>query len=174
MDLHGLMWIFSAPFCAGASWIFDLNMNLDIGSRLPRSILKRESVEVPRDNPAERRKFVYEHDSTRKDDVLFLNWEKWGSVAKNYTDLQGVPMSRIVILLIAVLAIHYTMAQPITCNKPNEEYQCGSACQTTCVNLGQPCPIVNIRCNDACYCKAGYARNTKGVCIPISQCPGRT
>ncbi len=61
----------------------------------------------------------------------------------------------------------------LTCNEINEEYQCGSACQTTCENIGQPCPIVNIRCNDACYCKDGFARNKNGKCIPIDDCQKR-
>lgn len=60
----------------------------------------------------------------------------------------------------------------IDCTRTNEEYQCGSACQTTCSNLGQPCPIVNIKCNDACYCIDGYARkgDDNSECIPISDC----
>ncbi|KAJ8732565.1 hypothetical protein PYW07_015164 [Mythimna separata] len=59
---------------------------------------------------------------------------------------------------------------PINCTQPNEHYECGSACQTECATLGQQCPIVNVRCNDACYCNTGYARNSAGTCIPISQC----
>lgn len=62
----------------------------------------------------------------------------------------------------------------IDCKRPNEEYQCGSACQTTCENIGQPCPIVNIRCNDDCYCIKGYARDSTGKCIPIANCPKKT
>lgn len=63
--------------------------------------------------------------------------------------------------------------EALTCTAENEEYRCGSACQTTCSNLVQPCPIVNIRCNDACYCVNGYARNgnDSSKCIPISRCP---
>lgn len=64
------------------------------------------------------------------------------------------------------------------CKRPNEEYQCGSACQTTCSNLGVACPIVNIRCNDACYCIEGFARlDAKGQqddtapCVEIKNCP---
>ncbi|XP_031773987.1 inducible metalloproteinase inhibitor protein [Apis florea] len=56
------------------------------------------------------------------------------------------------------------------CSRSNEEYACGSACQRTCATLDQPCPIQNIRCNDGCYCKDGYARNTNDVCIPIKDC----
>ncbi|XP_044258427.1 inducible metalloproteinase inhibitor protein [Tribolium madens] len=58
----------------------------------------------------------------------------------------------------------------IGCNRPNEHYACGSACQTECVTLGQICPIVNIKCNDACYCNEGYARDKNGDCIPVSEC----
>lgn len=48
----------------------------------------------------------------------------------------------------------------------NEVYACGSACQTTCATFNQTCPIVNIRCNDACYCIDGYARDNNDICIP--------
>lgn len=66
-----------------------------------------------------------------------------------------------------------SLATVLVCDRPNEEYRCGSACQTTCATLGQTCPIVNIRCNDDCYCEEGYARDCRGRCIPIKQCPGR-
>ncbi|XP_050511793.1 inducible metalloproteinase inhibitor protein-like [Diabrotica virgifera virgifera] len=59
------------------------------------------------------------------------------------------------------------------CTRPNEYYTCGSACQTTCATLGQTCPIVNIRCNDDCYCIEGYARDAENNCIPIKDCPKR-
>ncbi|XP_077291695.1 zonadhesin-like [Arctopsyche grandis] len=58
-----------------------------------------------------------------------------------------------------------------TCKGPNEFFSCGSACDTTCATLGEVCPIVNIKCNEMCYCKEGFARDSKGVCIPIAQCP---
>ncbi|XP_011166053.1 inducible metalloproteinase inhibitor protein [Solenopsis invicta] len=88
-------------------------------------------------------------------------------------------MSRIMIILFAGLAIFtadtfaLALNTPIECNRENEEYQCGSACQTTCTNLGQNCSIINIRCNDACYCKPGYARmgGDSSPCIPIENCP---
>ncbi|XP_037934509.1 inducible metalloproteinase inhibitor protein-like [Teleopsis dalmanni] len=59
---------------------------------------------------------------------------------------------------------------PLDCPE-NEFYACGSACQTTCATLGQPCPIINIRCNDACYCVPGFARDSTGRCILIEKCP---
>ncbi|XP_018571459.1 inducible metalloproteinase inhibitor protein-like [Anoplophora glabripennis] len=57
------------------------------------------------------------------------------------------------------------------CTRPNEVYNCGSACQTECATLGEPCPIVNFRCNDKCYCVKGYARDGNGDCIKIEDCP---
>ncbi|XP_018571454.1 inducible metalloproteinase inhibitor protein-like [Anoplophora glabripennis] len=61
----------------------------------------------------------------------------------------------------------------INCTRPNEYYDCGSACQTECATLGQPCPIINVRCNDDCYCMDGYARDDNGVCIRIEDCPAK-
>lgn len=49
----------------------------------------------------------------------------------------------------------------------------GSPCQTECKTLGQNCTIINKRPPRACYCKAGYARNDSGICIPIEKCPGK-
>lgn len=48
----------------------------------------------------------------------------------------------------------------------NEVRACGSECQTTCATSNQVCPIVNVKCNDACYCVEGYARDQNGRCIP--------
>ncbi|XP_076480784.1 venom metalloprotease inhibitor isoform X2 [Bombus vancouverensis nearcticus] len=83
-------------------------------------------------------------------------------------------MSRtaVIFLFVVVAYLYATSAARLVCNRPNEEYHCGSACQTTCATLGQRCPIINIRCNDACYCKEGYARygGDSGMCVPISQC----
>ncbi|KOC63715.1 Inducible metalloproteinase inhibitor protein [Habropoda laboriosa] len=70
-----------------------------------------------------------------------------------------------------VLLVLAAFAEKLVCDRPNEEYRCGSACQTTCRNRGEVCPIINIRCNDDCYCIDGYARNLRGRCIPISLCP---
>ncbi|XP_077292843.1 zonadhesin-like [Arctopsyche grandis] len=60
-----------------------------------------------------------------------------------------------------------------TCEGPNEFFSCGSACDTTCATLGEECPITNIKCNEMCYCKEGFARDDRGVCIPIKNCPLR-
>ncbi|GJQ86942.1 hypothetical protein Trydic_g20315 [Trypoxylus dichotomus] len=73
--------------------------------------------------------------------------------------------------LLVVIFVANSLAGVLVCNRPNEIFACGSACQTTCRNLGKPCPIINITCNERCYCKGGYARDDWGVCIPIKDCP---
>eukprot|EP01006_Ploeotia_vitrea_P046650 TRINITY_DN67049_c0_g1_i2.p1 TRINITY_DN67049_c0_g1~~TRINITY_DN67049_c0_g1_i2.p1 ORF type:complete len:957 (-),score=142.68 TRINITY_DN67049_c0_g1_i2:201-3071(-) len=56
----------------------------------------------------------------------------------------------------------------------NEEYKtCGTACQTTCADLGQAiaCPAV---CIEGCFCPQGYVRaETDGDCIETSSCPAQ-
>lgn len=62
---------------------------------------------------------------------------------------------------------------PNKCQKcgKNEFFNCGSACDTTCATLGEACTIINKKCVEMCYCKDGFARDDKGACIPIDQCP---
>lgn len=55
--------------------------------------------------------------------------------------------------------------------RANEIFSCGSACDTTCATLGETCPIINIKCNEMCYCIRGYARDSNHMCIPIRECP---
>ncbi|XP_017134624.1 chymotrypsin-elastase inhibitor ixodidin [Drosophila miranda] len=78
------------------------------------------------------------------------------------------------LLLIVCSLLALTTAQPpITPRKcpANESYlPCGPSCQTECSTLGQPCLIRHIRCPDGCYCNEGYARNSRGACIPQGQC----
>lgn len=69
-------------------------------------------------------------------------------------------------ILCVVNASPQTSSGPLQCRNKFEVYACGSACQTTCATFNQPCPIVNIKCTDACYCIKGYARDQRGVCIP--------
>nr|XP_033340203.1 inducible metalloproteinase inhibitor protein-like [Megalopta genalis] len=78
-------------------------------------------------------------------------------------------LSIVCFVAIAVL-LSSTSATVLICNGPNEEYACGSACQRRCDSLNEPCMIVNIKCNDACYCKEGFARNCRDICIPIDSC----
>ncbi|PZC85306.1 hypothetical protein B5X24_HaOG201802 [Helicoverpa armigera] len=61
------------------------------------------------------------------------------------------------------------------CKGPNEYYSCGGACDNVCATLKEQnqtnCPIVNIKCNEMCYCEPGYARDNNNICIPIEKCP---
>lgn len=63
----------------------------------------------------------------------------------------------------------------LICNGGHEYYECGGACDNVCADLHiqnkTNCPIINIRCNDKCYCEDGYARDVNGKCIPIKDCP---
>ncbi|XP_037299545.1 zonadhesin isoform X3 [Manduca sexta] len=60
------------------------------------------------------------------------------------------------------------------CNGPNEFFQCGPACDNVCATLDKQnrthCPLVNVMCNSRCYCNDGYARDDRGICIPVEQC----
>ncbi|CAH0699765.1 unnamed protein product [Spodoptera exigua] len=79
---------------------------------------------------------------------------------------------KLFILIVTInVNLYLTYSAELKCDRQNEHYECGSACQTTCDNLGTVCPIVNIRCNDACYCNEGFARDEHGMCIPEAECP---
>ncbi|KAM3962918.1 zonadhesin [Aphomia sociella] len=60
------------------------------------------------------------------------------------------------------------------CPGEHEYYACGVACDNVCSQLHEQnktnCPIVNIKCNEKCYCEDGYARDDNGICIPIENC----
>ncbi|KAL4719717.1 hypothetical protein ACJJTC_018107 [Scirpophaga incertulas] len=64
--------------------------------------------------------------------------------------------------------------QCMQCSKPNEYYSCGGYCDNECSSIKYQnqtnCPIQNVVCNEKCYCDRGYARDSDGNCIPISQC----
>ncbi|XP_026327986.1 inducible metalloproteinase inhibitor protein-like, partial [Hyposmocoma kahamanoa] len=63
------------------------------------------------------------------------------------------------------------------CFGPNEYFSCGGACDNVCATLDKQsqdnCPIINITCNNMCYCDKDYARDSNGTCIPIADCPRR-
>ncbi|XP_047526818.1 zonadhesin-like isoform X2 [Vanessa atalanta] len=65
--------------------------------------------------------------------------------------------------------------QCLQCSGPNEFFSCGSACDNVCSKLSTEnqtnCPIVNIVCNQKCYCEENYARDDYNICIPIDECP---
>ncbi|GFV25848.1 zonadhesin [Trichonephila clavipes] len=60
---------------------------------------------------------------------------------------------------------------PVVC-KENEVFQnCGPNCQHTCENLGKPLGACTLQCVKGCFCKPGYVRNQKGLCILPNFCP---
>nr|WHN38850.1 Zon4A-L [Andraca theae] len=65
-------------------------------------------------------------------------------------------------------------ADCLKCVGPHEFFSCGGACDNVCATLSQQnqtnCPIVNIVCNNKCYCEKNFARAKNNTCIPISQC----
>ena len=58
------------------------------------------------------------------------------------------------------------------CDRPNEELsECGNSCSETCA--AKTSEVACTRdCQSGCFCITGYARNTAGNCVLISQCPG--
>ncbi|KAJ8732218.1 hypothetical protein PYW08_014948 [Mythimna loreyi] len=60
------------------------------------------------------------------------------------------------------------------CDRENEYFECGSACDNECATLGVQnktnCPIKNIVCNRKCYCEDGFARDDSGKCVPVEKC----
>ncbi|KAJ8732563.1 hypothetical protein PYW07_015162 [Mythimna separata] len=68
-----------------------------------------------------------------------------------------------------------TLKQCEMCDRENEYFECGSACDNECATLGKQnkthCPIKNIVCNPKCYCEDGFARDDKGSCVPVEKCP---
>ena len=55
----------------------------------------------------------------------------------------------------------------------NESFSCGSAaCEKDCSNINETCDVVNIKCDDKCFCKKGFVRKySDGPCIPVDNCP---
>ncbi|CAO1396939.1 unnamed protein product [Diamesa tonsa] len=63
--------------------------------------------------------------------------------------------------------------KPIEC-PANEVFSCGSAaCEKSCGNINDTCDIVNIKCDDKCFCIEGYVRESgpNSTCIPVNTCP---
>ena len=58
------------------------------------------------------------------------------------------------------------------CTGANEESStCGNACSETCAARTGSGVVCTADCQTGCFCIRGYARNTAGNCVPISQCP---
>uniref|UniRef100_A0A1B0GMI5 EGF-like domain-containing protein n=1 Tax=Phlebotomus papatasi TaxID=29031 RepID=A0A1B0GMI5_PHLPP len=56
-----------------------------------------------------------------------------------------------------------------TCSGKYEEYQVSNNCLDTCD--GNPDTCSGVPTESGCYCASGYRRNSKGKCMPDSECP---
>ena len=55
-----------------------------------------------------------------------------------------------------------------TCNQPNEEYTTCGTCDHSCFEpVVRVCPDV---CRVGCFCRAGFLRNSQGVCVSEKEC----
>nr|ABK29470.1 immune reactive putative protease inhibitor [Helicoverpa armigera] len=74
--------------------------------------------------------------------------------------------SSFLILSCVVVAV---MTQSRECGRNEHSTSCGSACPTTCSDLGQNNNCIT-QCVVGCFCDEGYARNDDGECIPVGDC----
>ncbi|XP_059048278.1 zonadhesin-like [Achroia grisella] len=97
------------------------------------------------------------------------------SVVIHLLFIRLLAMKRLVFLCLWSFCVITVNCTEISCTGEHEYYECGPACQNICSELHiqnkTHCPIVNIKCNDMCYCDDGYARDNNGKCIPIEDCP---
>ncbi|XGW06094.1 hypothetical protein V3C99_016432 [Haemonchus contortus] len=64
------------------------------------------------------------------------------------------------------------MVKQDNCGVNEERKECGSACEPTC---DQPHPVcISLCLPNMCQCKPGHARDSKGACIPLANCPARS
>ncbi|KFB45748.1 TIL domain-containing cysteine-rich salivary secreted peptide [Anopheles sinensis] len=58
------------------------------------------------------------------------------------------------------------------CRKGERFLDCGNSCmEPKCTKPPVNFPCITL-CLSGCYCREGYVRNDKGVCVPPSKCPG--
>ncbi|CAL1266706.1 unnamed protein product [Larinioides sclopetarius] len=58
------------------------------------------------------------------------------------------------------------------CTEDEEYQECGSACPSTCENIGKNLPCT-LQCVPGCFCKKGLVRNDQGDCVEPEECPQR-
>ncbi|CAL1266710.1 unnamed protein product [Larinioides sclopetarius] len=56
------------------------------------------------------------------------------------------------------------------CTEDEEYQECGSACPSTCENIGKNLPCT-LQCVPGCFCKKGLVRNDQGDCVEPEECP---
>ncbi|XP_035915236.1 chymotrypsin-elastase inhibitor ixodidin-like [Anopheles stephensi] len=62
--------------------------------------------------------------------------------------------------------------EELFCSNPNEEpLECGPACgDRTCSNQRRNNVLCTRQCIPGCFCKGGYVRNSRNMCIPSFMC----
>jgi hypothetical protein len=64
----------------------------------------------------------------------------------------------------------FMMMPPVPkCNENEIFHSCGTACPATCANPN-PSPVCTKNCVIGCFCKEGYLKNEKGVCVKAANC----
>ncbi|XP_076165702.1 chymotrypsin inhibitor-like [Ptiloglossa arizonensis] len=77
-------------------------------------------------------------------------------------------MSRIVLVLLVVLAAFSASSFGQQCGLNEEFRSCGSPCEPTCaVPVADFCTY---NCKIGCQCKTGYLRNGGGTCVLPDNC----
>ena len=59
----------------------------------------------------------------------------------------------------------------VTCGLNEEFRTCGSACPATCENFRERRDCPQQRCLRGCFCKTGFVRGPRGICIRSRNCP---
>ncbi|KFB51541.1 putative TIL domain polypeptide [Anopheles sinensis] len=61
---------------------------------------------------------------------------------------------------------------PLSCPNPNEEpSECGPSCgDRNCTNQSKNNVKCTKECKAGCFCKGGYVRNSRQVCVPSYMC----
>ncbi|GBN14230.1 hypothetical protein AVEN_113762-1, partial [Araneus ventricosus] len=56
------------------------------------------------------------------------------------------------------------------CGENAEYRECGSACPPTCADSGRKNKVCTKQCVSGCFCKKGFVKNDRGVCVRPKEC----
>ncbi|XP_025158280.1 chymotrypsin inhibitor-like [Harpegnathos saltator] len=80
-------------------------------------------------------------------------------------------MSRASLVLLVAIAVLFSTATSQSARRcpPNQEWTtCGSACPPSCNS--RPDQVCTLQCVIGCQCRPGLLLNSRGECVPPSQC----